>query len=274
MNDRMKETAPLSFDGLADVFDAQRGLPSDALSALYHVFLDATSDGPLRIVEPGAGTGRIVIPALAAGHHVTGIDVSQAMLDVFAARISDVPDLASRSCMIVADAAALPFDDGTFDLGMLAQVLYLIPDWQRALDELVRVVRPGGEVMLVQERSTMSPALRDRDAAWRVAVESVGYRHMPQRPDDTEATAALVQRAGQVTEDVVASWPFGQTVSDADAGLQRLRSLYATLGDNAWKIAVERFGEWQRSHHTPSETWLGGTVDLVLVHGVVPDAQR
>lgn len=274
VSDRIQKATPLSFDALASIFDDQRSLPTEAQSALYHVFADAASDGPLRIVEPGAGTGRIAILALAAGHHVSAIDVSRPMLDAFSARLESLPNLASRATLLVGDATALPLDDDSFDIGILAQVLYLIPDWARALDELFRVVRPGGEVMLAQERSTMSPALRERDAAWRMAVESVGYRHMPQQPDDAEAVAALEQRSKRTAEQVVATWPFGQTCADADAGPQRLRPLYETLDDEKWKVAVERFGQWQRAHPVDAETWLGGSVELMLVRGTAPEGQR
>jgi SAM-dependent methyltransferase len=283
VSDRIHRTTPLSlplsFDALPVVFDDQRSLPTEALSALYHVFADAASDGALRMVESGAGTGRIAIPALAAGHHVTAIDVSRPMLDAFSTRLESLPDLASRATLLVGDATALPLDDDSFDLGILAQVLYLIPDWARAIDEVFRVVRPGGEAVLAQERSAMSPALRERDAAWRAAVESVGYRHMPQRPDDNEAVAALELQSGQVAEQVVASWPFGQTAAEADTGVQRLRPLYETLDemqwdDMQWDEALKRFRQWQQAHPIDPETWLGGTVDLVLVRGTVPEGQR
>lgn len=265
---------PLSFDTLVGIFDDQRGLPTDVLSALYHVFLEEASNGPLRIVESGAGTGRIAIPALAAGHAVTAVDVSQMMLDAFAERLAKRPELAARCRMVVGDAVSLPLEDDSFDLGILVQVLYLIPEWEQALDDVFRVVRPGGEVMLVQEITMMSPALRERDAAWREAVESVGYRHMPQRPHDTEAAEALAARSVKVARQEVASWEFGQAVAHANAGLHRLRPLYDTLDDAAWSEALVRFGQWQRVHPVDPETWLGGTVDLVLVRGTVPGHQR
>lgn len=267
----MSETAPISFDTLAELFDDQRALPPEALSALYHVFQDDASAGPLRIAEPGAGTGRIAIPALAAGHHVTAVDISRPMLDAFAARIASLGDAVSRCTLLVGDATSLPFDDNHFDCGLLAQVLYLNPDWERALDELFRIVRPGGEVVLVQERSVMSPQLRERDASWRAAVESQGYRHMAQRPDDAEAVTALRHRADRVTEQHVASWAFGQTLTDADAGIERMRPLYGSLDDERWHRATERFRQWRRAQPLSPDTWLGGTVELVLVRGVVPE---
>src|SRR5690606_4587873 len=128
-------------------------------------FAELLDTGLATLIEPGAGTGRLAIPALAAGFRVTALDISAPMLAVLARRLAAAPELRGRCEIIIGDAVALPFADDSFDAGALAQVLYLIPDWERALDELVRVVRPGGRVLLVQERTAMSPALTAWDAA-------------------------------------------------------------------------------------------------------------
>lgn len=221
------------------------------------------------LVEPGAGTGRVAIPALAAGLRVTALDISRPMLDALAARLDAIPEVADRCEIVVGDATALPFADATFDAGVLAQVLYLVPEWERALDELVRVVRPGGQVMLLQERTVMSPALARWDAAWREAVERAGYLPVPQDPDDATAVAALAERTGAVTERALASWAFGQTVGEALAGLDRMRPLYAALADAAWASALASFRAWHAASGLPDDTRLDGTVTLTLVAGTV-----
>src|SRR5207245_9250204 len=57
--------------------------------------------------------------------------------------------------VLSADAVNLPFDSNSFDLGFSFGVLHHSPDTIRALDELVRVIRPGGElkIMLYNRRS-------------------------------------------------------------------------------------------------------------------------
>lgn len=260
----------IAFDRLARIFDDQRGLPPEALEALYRAFGDLVDQGASTLIEPGAGTGRIATPALAAGFSVTAIDVSQPMLDVFRDRLTNVPELASRCELVAGDAVALPVEADRFDVGLLAQVLYLVPDWEQALNEVVRVLKPGGKVLLVQERTTMSPGLARWDAAWRKVTERAGHVTVPQEPDDAAAVAALVERTVDVTETELASWTFGQTVRDRLASLDRMRSLYPSLSDDAWDAVLKHFREW-REHTGPDETaWLGGSVALVLVAGVVP----
>lgn len=260
----------LSFDRLAAIFDDQRALPDDALAALRDAFVAMVDSGFRTLIESGAGTGRIAIPALAAGFRVTASDISSPMLDVLRARLATIPELRDRCEIVTCDAAALPFANGAFDVAVLAQVLYLIPDWERALDQAIRVVRAGGRVVLVQERTTMSPALAAWDAAWRDTVARAGHRPIPQVPTDDEAAEALGTRCVDLRVDALASWEFGQTAGEAFAGLHRLRPLYPDLHDAAWEAAIAAFRRWHAASDLDDAVRLAGTVTLTLVSGSVP----
>lgn len=270
----IEKRMPISFDRLAAIFDDQRGLPPAGLSALQLAFSKVFADGARTLIEPGAGTGRIAIPALAAGLDVTAVDLSQPMLDEFQQRLSRLSELGDHCELVVADATALPFDTNSFDVGVLAQVLYLIPEWKRALDELVRVVKPGGNVMLIQERTTMSPELARWDAAWRGITEQAGHRPILQEPDDHRAVEALAERTVDVAETRLASWEFGQTAQDRIAGLDRVRPLYQSLNQTLWIQVLGRFREWFAASGIEAGAWVGGEVALTLVRGTVADTQQ
>jgi len=257
-------------DRLAETVDDERSLPPAAVGALHGAFAALVAVGLATMCEPGAGTGRIAIPALAAGFEVAALDISAPMLATLRHRLDTRPELVGRCEIVVGDATSLPFGDDRFDVGVLAQVLYLIPAWQLALDELIRVVRPGGRVLLVQARTHMSPALAAWDAAWREAVESVGHRPIPQEPDDATAAAALSERTIALTESALASWTFGQTVAEALDGLDRMRPLFDTLSDDVWATAVSSFRRWQRGSGLSLDVPLDGTVTLTVVSGIVP----
>lgn len=261
----------ISFDRLAGIFDDRRALPPVALAALRDAFAALVDDGIRTLIEPGAGTGRIAIPALAAGFRVTALDISAPMLDALAKRLGAIPELRDRCRVVTGDATALPFPDRSFDAAVLAQVLYLIPAWERALGEAIRVVRPGGRVLLVQERTEMSPELAAWDAAWRDAVGRAGHRAIPQAPDDDEAAAALGERTVDFRIEPLASWDFGQTVGEALAGLHRLRPLYPDLGDAAWDDALAGFRRWHTASGLNDGASLAGTVTLTLVTGSVTE---
>src|SRR5258708_29737765 len=93
--------------------------------------------------------GRMSIP-LSARHFVTLTDLSRQMLDL--AR----PHASGRLTMRVADARALPFDDGGFDYVLCIDVLPHVPDPATVLSEAGRVLWPGGALII---GSTRSPPL-------------------------------------------------------------------------------------------------------------------
>ena len=108
-------------------------------------------------LEIGIGTGRIALPLMAAGVRLVGIDISIEMLRRLRGKAGDAaPPIA------IADATALPFQDSTFGSAVAAHVLHLVSGWTRAVDEIVRVVRPGG--VLVASRGATS------GSGWQAAV--------------------------------------------------------------------------------------------------------
>jgi ubiquinone/menaquinone biosynthesis C-methylase UbiE len=112
-----------------------------------------------RVVEVGAGTGRVTRLLLEAGAEVVATEPASAMLDVARARLGSH----ARLKLVQADAAALPVSDGWADLGIAAWVFghfrHWLPDGWRdhigvAIDELSRTVRRGGALVIVETLGT------------------------------------------------------------------------------------------------------------------------
>jgi demethylmenaquinone methyltransferase/2-methoxy-6-polyprenyl-1,4-benzoquinol methylase len=104
-------------------------------------FLDVccgTGDLALRIAEQVATRG---------GSHVTGLDFSPNMLEVAERRLSQGNISSSRLTWIRGDAQNLPFPDDTFDGVIVSFGLRNLTDLQQGLNELARVVKPGGKVI-------------------------------------------------------------------------------------------------------------------------------
>lgn len=135
-----------SFDRAAGFYDATRGLPPAVAGQLAEV-LATELRGRGRCLEIGVGTGRIALPLAAAGIDLVGTDVAAEMVAQLVA--NDARRRAVRGVPVaLADATALPFPDGTFGAVLASHVLHLIPAWQSAVDEALRVLRPDG-VLLV-----------------------------------------------------------------------------------------------------------------------------
>ena len=100
-----------------------------------------------RILDVGCGPGFYVVELLEevgdAGS-VVGVDSSPQMLAVAARRAEEHPNVAFHE----ADAASLPLEDESFDAILSVQVVEYVPDADRALAEMHRVLRPGGRVVV------------------------------------------------------------------------------------------------------------------------------
>jgi SAM-dependent methyltransferase len=104
-----------------------------------------------RVLDVGSGPGLLaaeMAQAVGPAGHVTGIDVSDAMLALSRRRCGDL-DPAGRVGLVKADAAALPFRDATFDAATSIQVYEYVADLPSALAELHRVLRPGGRALIL-----------------------------------------------------------------------------------------------------------------------------
>lgn len=132
----------IAFDPAADYYDQTRELGAGARRAVTDLLL-AEVRGRGRCLEIGVGTGLVALPLFRAGVPMAGVDLSAAMLRKLVEKAGGVP-----FPLATADATVLPFRDGAFGAAVVSHVLHLIDPWQRAVDELGRVVRPGG-VLLV-----------------------------------------------------------------------------------------------------------------------------
>src|SRR5271163_1937562 len=100
-----------------------------------------------RILEVGVGTG-LSLPEYAWSNRITGIDLSVPMLRKAQARVRE-HRLTNVDGLAVMDAQHLGFDDAVFDVVVAQYVITAVPEPEATLDEFARVLRPGGEIILV-----------------------------------------------------------------------------------------------------------------------------
>ena len=144
MRDRSSPSSgSVAFDRVAGEYDRTRALPEKTMGKVL-ALLAAELRGRGRCLEIGVGTGRVSRPLSALGIPMVGADVSWPMLD----RLRLNAGGSWPFPVAIADATALPFGDRTMGAGLASHVLHLISDWKGALVELVRVVCPGGVVLV------------------------------------------------------------------------------------------------------------------------------
>jgi phosphatidylethanolamine/phosphatidyl-N-methylethanolamine N-methyltransferase len=100
-----------------------------------------------RILEVGVGTG-LSLPDYAWSNRLIGVDLSAPMLRKAKARVLR-HKLTNVEGLAVMDAQHLGFADAVFDVVVAQYVITAVPDPETTLDEFARVIRPGGEIVLV-----------------------------------------------------------------------------------------------------------------------------
>src|SRR5437588_8280069 len=100
-----------------------------------------------RILEVGVGTG-LSLPDYSAANRLVGVDLSAPMLRKAKARVAE-RRLGNIDGLAVMDAQHLAFAEAAFDVVVAQYVITAVPDPEATLDEFARVIRPGGEIVLV-----------------------------------------------------------------------------------------------------------------------------
>lgn len=127
------------FQGIADV--------------VLRVWGETPSGQHLSVLDIGCGAGTQSRFWADHGHEYVGVDINEPLIRLARERAKDE---GRRARFEVSSATRLPFDDASFDICLLPELLEHIVDWQSCLNEAARVLRPGG-LMYVSTSSRLCP---------------------------------------------------------------------------------------------------------------------
>ena len=177
----------VSFDRAASFYDATRALPAGVTEQIRDKLVQELAIRPdWRMLEIGIGTGRIAMPFINAGYNYWGVDISSEMLHVLLHNFT-----ALQPTLIQGDVMRLPFHDASFDALLTMHVLHLVNDWQATLREAVRVLRPGGWLVLLNDEHAKSQSLSAGDQvqqAWSAILDEL---HVPEQQRRARAVRGL-----------------------------------------------------------------------------------
>jgi phosphatidylethanolamine/phosphatidyl-N-methylethanolamine N-methyltransferase len=127
-----------------------------------------------RILEVGVGTG-IALPHYSKNCRLCGIDISEQMLRKAQDRVTELA-LNNIEGLWVMDAEHLSFPDDSFDVVVAQYVVTTAPNPEATLDEFARVLKPGGEIVLVSRVGAETGPRRALEHWFQPAARKLGWR--------------------------------------------------------------------------------------------------
>jgi demethylmenaquinone methyltransferase/2-methoxy-6-polyprenyl-1,4-benzoquinol methylase len=191
------------FDRIAGIYDVMNSVMT---AGLHHRWRERATDlarvGPgTRALDVATGTGDLAIALARRGGDVVGSDFSEGMLERARAKSPVVR-------WEQANALALPYPDDAFDAATVGFGARNFSDLDRGLREMVRVVRPGGRVVVLEITTPTKPPLSTFFSLWfdrivpllgRLTGEDQAYTYLPssvKRFPGPQALGALMHDAG------------------------------------------------------------------------------
>src|SRR5689334_23463688 len=166
-----REMVEQAYDRWAPIYDLVFG---GVFSKGRDAAIQATNKIGGRVLEVGVGTG-ISLPLYSPNVRIFGTDISEAMLNKAKQRVAE-GRLKNIEGLAVMDAEKLEFGDDSFDVVMAQYVVTAVPNPEAALDEFARVLRPGGELIILTRVSADAGVRRFIEQRLQPVVRPLGFR--------------------------------------------------------------------------------------------------
>ncbi|RRD04409.1 class I SAM-dependent methyltransferase [Arachnia propionica] len=236
--------------------------------------LDALpTGGGRRLLDVGAGTGRLSVRAAARGWRVTALEPDADMLEVARRRGVD-----SAVTWAAGATPGMAFPDRTFDHAVASFVINHVASPRRALRDIARVVTPGGRIVATIWESSLG----DLDLLWRAATSVPGFtappvQHLPPEEDFERSPDGLAGLAGECGLEVgsagVVFWEF--VIDPVDLWQGPAHGIAGIGRAHLAQEATVRERMWQAYRDAAATIARDGVLHLmsyaVLVEAVVPD---
>ncbi|ARK31060.1 class I SAM-dependent methyltransferase [Halalkalibacter krulwichiae] len=151
----MKKMSGTEFDNLVEFFDAMA--QTKWLSAVHNQLKDLSGCWNNKtILDVGCGTGRLLERGINEAEFLHGIDLSEAMIKKCHSLFSQYKSKANYQFQ-VGDAYHLPLENERTDIALSTCVMFLLPQPEKGIMEMLRVLKKGGKVVMLNPSPNMSP---------------------------------------------------------------------------------------------------------------------
>jgi 2-polyprenyl-3-methyl-5-hydroxy-6-metoxy-1,4-benzoquinol methylase len=159
----------------AATFDRElgHGVHSEAQRQAWLALLTRLAGAPAkRVLDVGCGTGFLALLFAELGHTVTGVDLAGEMLEVARRKAASKGiNIQYRS----ENAASLTDADGTYDFVIARHVLWTLPDPPAAVTEWLRVLRPGGRLVVIEGKWAANESQPKYPRSVRTAIGGIAH---------------------------------------------------------------------------------------------------
>ena len=123
-----------------------------------------------KILDVGAGTGRVSLPLALAGAQVVALDVSEKILEILKRKNKKIQT-------VIGEAESLPFEDASFDIVASAFLIVHLKELKIFFDEVYRVLKPGGLFLVSNINQKEPPVVKTREGD----IQIKSYYHRPEK---------------------------------------------------------------------------------------------
>jgi ubiquinone/menaquinone biosynthesis C-methylase UbiE len=279
---RKKNMTSISFDPMAHAYDAIRGYPHEVSRHIAEAIDQAAqANAQTRFLEVGVGTGRVAFPLTERGRQYTGIDISEKMLSRLeeklraahwrevvqewgsmpeedAARQLDVQRFVHEGKpgavrLVKSDMTAIPFHDASFDAVIAVHVFHLVSEWQQALQEIMRVLRPGGLFIRYWNdrwEEHWKPGQGDIRRVWSAIVEELGGSTRMPGVTDQEVTDWLQASSYETEQRELLTWQQEITPrTHFESVIHYQATSPWSVPDDLFAVSLQRLQQWMNEHY-------------------------
>ena len=242
-NARYKELSIKEFTKAAEVYDSgHAGIYEMCKDDYPPILAELCEDGFEDLLDVGCGTGPMIelLASEFPDKRYTGLDLTPRMIEVANAKGIE------GAHFVVGDAEDLPFDDGIFDTVICANSFHHYPDPQAFFDEVARVLRPGGRLVL-RDYTAAAPILWLMNRTEMPLANLVGHGDV--RAYTLDEVRALCTASGLVPLKLEAQKKFRlHLVARKPTGPQGTRLQFGDIQETALVTLAIRASETARPH--------------------------
>ena len=270
----------LSFDQVAHAYDATRGYPdvvAHQIAQAIERVANATTQ--TRFLEVGIGTGRIAFPLASLGHIYTGVDISEKMVAQLQEKLrathwqeqslpwgglSDEdtkqpsvvrryvnPEQSASLRLVMSDITKLPFRKASFDTAIAVHIFHLVDGWQRAVQEVLQALRPGGVLLHCWDEHGKLD-VQDISEEWQRIVISLGGKTRRPGASSVHFVTEWLTNHGLQTQKIQAvNWERSITPREIIENITlRLWSNTWSIPDSIFVPAAQRLTAWANERYS------------------------